>query len=212
MNDTPKFSCIVADPPWDVKAGPNGGGYSTGGVKMKKWNWRGESLPTRKLAYPSMSIEEIAALQVGQLAGRDSHLYLWTINRYVHEAYDVARAWGFEPSTLLTWAKKPMGGGLGGAFGISSEFILFARRGSLKAKTRITGTHFNWKREYVNGAPAHSRKPKAFFEMVEKVSPGPYAELFARRPREGWAVWGNEVETTIHITSSRPKQESLALA
>lgn len=196
-----RFACIVADPPWPVKAGPNGGGYADGKTGMKKWNWRRESLPTRKLAYPTMSVEEIAALNIREIAADDAHLYLWTINRYVEAAYTVVRAWGFEPSTLLTWAKKPMGGGLGGTYGISTEYILFARRGSLKAKQRIKGTWFPWKREYVNGAPAHSRKPSAFMEMVETVTPGPYLELFARRRREGWSAWGNEVASDIIIES-----------
>lgn len=201
MSSTPpaKFACIVADPPWQVKAGPNGGGYSTGEAKMKQWNWRRESLPTRKLAYPSMTVAEIKALQVQSIAAEDAHLYLWTINRYIEDAYAVARAWGFQPSTLLTWAKKPMGGGLGGTFGISTEHILFARRGKLKAKTRVTGTWFPWKREYVNGAPSHSRKPSDFMHMVEQVSPGPHLELFARYPRPGWAVWGNEVTSDITL-------------
>jgi N6-adenosine-specific RNA methylase IME4 len=199
------FSCVVADPPWQVKAGPNGGGYATREGATGKWNWRRESLPARPLAYPTMSVEEIAALQVARVCADDAHLYLWTINRYVEAAYTVARAWGFEPSTLLTWAKKPMGGGLGGTYGISTEHCLFARRGSLKAKMRITGTWFPWKREYVNGAPAHSRKPAAFMEMVEAVSPGPYLELFARRKREGWSVWGNEVTSDISLDTHNMK-------
>jgi N6-adenosine-specific RNA methylase IME4 len=200
---TAAFHCIVADPPWAVKAGPNGGGYADGLKGMRKWNWRSENLPTRKLSYPSMSVEEIMALQVASIAADDAHLYLWTINRYVKEAYDVARAWGFEPSTLLTWAKNPMGGGLGGTFGISTEYILFARRGSLKAKKRVKGTWFNWKREYVNGAPSHSRKPSDFMTMVEAVTPGPYLELFARRRRPGWSVWGNEIPSDITLESSQ---------
>lgn len=195
-----RFQCIVADPPWQVKAGPNGGGYASGPVKMKKWNWRSESLPTRQLAYPSLSVGEIAALPVADVAAPNAHLYLWTINAYVEAAYQVARAWGFTPSTLLTWSKKPMGGGLGGCYGISTEHVLFCRRGTLRAKSRVAGTCFNWKREYVNGAPAHSRKPSAFLEMVETVSPGPYLELFARRKRPGWSARGNEIESDIQLT------------
>ena len=95
------------------------------------------------------------------------------------------------------------GGVLGGTFGISTEFILFARRGSLKAKTRVKGTWFPWKREYVNGAPAHSRKPAAFMEMVESVSPGPRLEMFARRRREGWSAWGNEVVSDVVIRTAQ---------
>lgn len=200
MSSHPPFTTIVADPPWKVKAGPCGGGYATQEGPMSKWNWRKESLPTRPLAYPSMTVDEIAALPVDSVAAADAHLYLWTINAYIEDAYRVARAWGFKPSTLLTWAKNPMGGGLGGTFGISTEHLLFCRRGRLPAKARITGTWFNWKRAYDHrGKPAHSRKPEDAYTLVETVSPGPYLELFARRKREGWSAWGNEIESDITL-------------
>ena len=160
--------------------------------------WNMESRKSRDLPYPTMSLEKICGLPVESLAADNAHLYLWTINRYVEAAYEVARAWGFTPSTLLTWIKQPMGGGLGGAFGISTEFVLFCRRGSLPAKTRVTGTWFPWKRPYdERGKPKHSAKPEELQTMVEQVSPGPYLELFARRKRHGWSSWGNEIEADI---------------
>lgn len=192
------FSCVVADPPWQVKAGPAGAPYVLDEDGVQRWD--GVSRPSRDLPYPSMTVEEIAALPVREMVARDSHLYLWTINAYVEESYSVARAWGFEPSTLLVWGKAPMGGGLGGSYGISTEFILFCRRGSLKAKGRVTGTWFNWKRPYdERGKPKHSAKPEAFQTMVEQVSPGPYLKLFARRKRPGWASWGNEITPDVAI-------------
>ena len=186
------YRCIVADPPWPVKAGRDLGGYVVENGRQVFDN--SHSSKARDLKYPSMAIDEIAALPVSSVAAKDAHLYLWTINRYVEQAYGVARAWGFEPSTMLVWAKRPFGGGLGGTFGISTEFCLFCRRGNLPAKTRITGTWWTWKRPYDNrGKPHHSAKPEAFQDMVESVSPGPYLELFARRHRLGWTAWGNEV-------------------
>lgn len=190
-----KFSTIVCDPPWVVKAGPMPGGYVIeNGIQV----WDKASKPSRELAYPSMSVERIKGLTVP--AAEDCHLYLWTINAYLDEAFDVARAWGFKFSTMLTWAKKPMGGGLGGAYGISSEYVLFCRRGSLKATSRVTGTWFNWKRPYKDGYPNHSAKPPEFQDMVEKVSPGPYLEMFARTKRPGWSSWGNQVESDVEIS------------
>jgi N6-adenosine-specific RNA methylase IME4 len=149
-------------------------------------------------------VQQIAQTPVQPFADRDCHLWLWVINRYVPDAYDVARAWGFEPSTLLTWAKRPMGGGLGGTFGISTEHILFATRGRVDARARVTGTSFDWKRPYVNGKPAHSRKPPEFFAMAERVSHAERLELFARAPRPHWRVWGNEVESDIQIEVPKP--------
>jgi N6-adenosine-specific RNA methylase IME4 len=146
---------------------------------------------SRPPAYPTMSVEEIKALQVP--AANDAHLYLWATCGYLPHAFEVARAWGFAYSTVITWAKSVMGGGMGGAYGISTEHILFCRRGSLKAHGRVGGTWFNWKRPYdERGKPRHSAKPPEFIRMVEEVSPGPYLEMFARENRPGWDSWGNE--------------------
>lgn len=193
-----RYRTIVADPPWQVKAGPGAGGYIVGpdGVQA----WQQVTTPTRNLPYPTMTVGEIAALPVSNITGDDAHLYLWTINRYVEDAYDIARSWGFQPSTLIVWAKNPMGGGLGGSWGITTEYVLFARRGSLKSAGRVTGTWFNWKRPYdERGKPRHSAKPEGFYDLVEQISPGPHIELFARRQRLGWSVWGNEVPSDITL-------------
>ena len=179
------YQTIVADPPWQQKAGPLRGGRHYG-EGFQGTNGSGP------LPYETLSVAEIKALPVNDLAEPASHLYLWATNRYVREAYDVARAWGFKPSTLIVWAKNPMGGGLGGAWGISTEYVLLARRGTLAHTGRVTGTWFNWKRPYKDGKPDHSAKPPAFYDLVEQVSPGPYLELFARRQRLGWDTWGNE--------------------
>lgn len=149
------------------------------------------------MAYPTMTDADIAGLRVSAISAPHAHLYLWTINAKIETAYECVRAWGFRPSTLLVWAKNPMGGGLGSnAYGLAHEFILFARRGTLKPLRRVGRSWFNWKRPYdERGKPKHSAKPPEFFEMVESVSPGPRVELFARDPRSGWDVYGNEVDS-----------------
>jgi N6-adenosine-specific RNA methylase IME4 len=174
---TGRFRTIVADPPWFLPpTGPRTGN-----------GWPGSEGYCSVLPYPSMSIEEIKALPVEGNAADDAHLYLWTINRYIEDAYDVARAWGFEPSTLITWAKAPRGLGLGGPWVLTTEHVLFCRRGSLRAIGRLDSTWYQWARG------RHSAKPEEFFDLVERVSPGAYLELFARRRRPGWDAWGNEV-------------------
>lgn len=185
--ESQKFKCIVADPPWNVKRGaPQGRPF---GVQMASQN----------LPYSTMSVEEICQLPVQDFIDKDAHLYLWTINKYIEDAYTVARAWGFKPSTLLVWAKTPKGLGLGGTYALASEFCLFARRGTMPAKRREETNWWHWKRG------KHSQKPEEFQKMIESVSQGPYLELFARRKREGWSVWGNEVASDIDlpITHSR---------
>lgn len=139
-----------------------------------------------------MSVDEIKQLPVADLAENNAHLYLWATNRYLEDAFSIVRAWGFKPSTTLVWAKTPIGGGMGGAFGITTEFVIFARRGILAAKSRAVGTWYQWKRPYENGHLVHSRKPAGMQDLVEQISPGPYLELFARRQRIGWDTWGNE--------------------
>lgn len=165
-----RYATIVADPPWEVEAGPR----SLHDAKER----------TRPLSYPTLTVAEIAAMRPP--AAADAHLYLWTINRYVEAAYGVAREWGFRPSTLLVWCKNPKGRGLGGDFSIATEYVLFARRGTLAAAQRVERNWWLWKRG------EHSAKPEAFLDLVEQVSPGPYLEMFSRRARLGWQTWGDE--------------------
>lgn len=192
-----KYSVVYADPPWDQKAGPNlSGGYKVVGGKQV---FNAKSSRSEDLPYKTMSVAQIAALDVKNIVAKDAHLYLWVTNKYLLEAAAVIEAWGFKYSTSIIWQKNIMGGGLGGAYRISHEQLLFCTRGSLKAKDKIVGTVFNVKRPYVNGFPCHSKKPDFFAEMIDKVSPGPRIELFARTKRENWHSWGNEVESDIKL-------------
>lgn len=170
-----KYRTIVADPPWQM---PTGGPQA--GTRV--WN---AGIPSA-LPYGSMTFDEIAALPVGDMAQADAHLYVWTTNATLEATFDIARDWGFRPSQLLVWAKTPRGLGMGGAFTNTTEFVMFARRGSLAPLQRTDSTWWNWKRG------PHSAKPEAFLDMVERVSPGPYVELFARRARFGWDYWGDQ--------------------
>ena len=169
------FKCIVADPPWTVKRGPG-------------WASNGKS---RELSYPTLTVNAISSMRVGALASDDSVLFLWTINRYLEQSFSIARAWGFDPRTTLTWAKRPMGLGLGGTFVQTTEHCLYCVRGSIQPKKRVDSTWWNWARG------RHSEKPEQFQEMLEAVFDGPYLELFARRIRPTWTAWGNEVPNAV---------------
>ena len=174
-----KYQIIYADPPWDVKRGPD-------------WNSNG---PSKPLPYPTMSIDQIKALPIKEIADANSHLYLWTINKYIKESYEVAKEWGFNVSCMLTWCKPRHGIGIGGTFVQTTEHLLFCRKGTLKAKKRIDTTWFEHKRL------SHSEKPDMFRKMIMDVSGDlPRIELFARQKTEGWDVWGNEVESDIVLT------------
>jgi N6-adenosine-specific RNA methylase IME4 len=193
-----QYATIAVDPPWDVAAGRSIGRYELRDDGTQAFGVTDNA--SRPLPYPSMTVEQIKALQVP--AAEDAHLYLWTTSGYLPAALEVVKAWGFTYSTILTWAKNVMGGGMGGAFGISTEHILFCRRGHLKAHGRVGGTWFNWKRPYdERGKPRHSAKPPEFYALVEDVSPGPYLEMFARDRRPRWHAWGNEVESDVEIAA-----------
>lgn len=146
--------------------------------------------------YRTMSLARIEALPVGALAARDAHLWLWTTNALLPKAYEVAEAWGFTVRSPLTWVKFRLG--LGGRYQLrnATEQLLFCTRGKAPLGSRSQPTWFN--------APVteHSRKPAEQFAIIERVSPGPYLELFARRRPESnqpWAVWGDQVASDIRI-------------
>lgn len=200
---SPPYSTIVADPPWPMPetgkttrgATDTKGVYTAASGRQIDGTWWGRHRGgTVTLPYSTMTLEDIEALPVVDLAAPDSHLYLWTVNRHVEDAYRIARTWGFRPAQLLTWAKPPMGVGFGGAFTTTTEFVLFCRRGTCKALRRTDSSWWGWSRVYVDGHIAHSAKPDAFLDVVESVSPGPYLELFSRSPRLGWDSWGKGYE------------------
>jgi N6-adenosine-specific RNA methylase IME4/transposase len=160
-----KFRTIVADPPW-----------------------RYNDTNTRAAAekhYDTMSIEELCNMPIRDCATDDAHLYLWTTTSFIREAYLIAESWGFQYKTLITWVKTG-NIGLGHYFRVNTEHVLFCIRGNMPLLTNNT-------RNYFESTPeGHSTKPETFFQIVEANSPGPYIELFARRQRPGWSVWGNE--------------------
>jgi N6-adenosine-specific RNA methylase IME4 len=180
--DTPvRYRTIVADPPWQIGDFPA--------------NLHAQGAGLKPCPYPTMEVDAIADLPVGDLAAPHAHLYLWTTNQFLEDAYFISRVWRFHPVKLLVWVKAPKGRGLGGTFASATEYILFARRGSLSSLDRVERNWWQWPRG------AHSAKPEAFLDLVEQVSPGPYLELFARRQRLGWDTWGNEALNHIEIAS-----------
>jgi len=159
----PKYKTIVVDPPW----------------QFDQVGWR------RSVPYGVLSMDKIAAMPLGEWAADDAHLYLWTTNSFMAEAYGLAGTWGFKVKTILTWVKPRLG--LGTYFRNNTEHVLFAVKGSLRTQERNVVTAFRGERG------AHSEKPQAFYDMVETMSPGPWLDVFARKQRFGWDVWGNEV-------------------
>ncbi len=158
------YRTIVADPPWR---------YDDVGI-------RGGTARH----YEPMALEAISAIDVP--AADDAHLYLWTTNSFLRDAFDIMAAWGFRYLTTLTWHKLGAPG-VGHYFRGDTEHVLFGVKGNLAIPPALrVSNHF--------AAPRtrHSEKPARFYEIVERVSPPAYLELFARRRRYDWDVWGNE--------------------
>lgn len=189
-----QYATVVADPPWRYKTTMAVTGNAPGRIKQT-----GRSGTT----YPTMTIAEIAALQIKDfISPSGAHLYLWTTNTHLEHAWSIARSWGFSPKQILTWCKKPKGMIGFGAFSPCSEFILFCTAGERAIhQARCERTWFEWARTI-----KHSSKPREFFDVVEAVSPGPYLELFARERRQGWSSWGDEIQSDITMTPPDAKE------
>lgn len=173
-----KYKTIYADPPWQFQ------------------NRTGKVAPEHKRLnrYPTMKLEDIMKLPVGDVADEKSHLYLWVPNALLPEGLQVMEAWGFEYKTNLIWEKtrkdgEPDGRGVGFYFRNVTEILLFGIKGD-KNRTLDPG------RSQVNLIRAmkkeHSRKPEEFIDLIEKCSNAPYLEVFARGNRDSWDMWGNQ--------------------
>lgn len=171
-----KWGTLLVDPPWPER----------GGGKIKRGADR---------HYPLMTVKQISALPVADLAFVDSHLYLWVTNNYLPDGLAVMRAWGWRYVTMITWAKDRIG--LGQYYRGQTEHCLFGVRGKPGYKFDIDGRRRQGTTLIDAPRGRHSAKPEALRQMIERVSPGPYCELFARGEVEGWDRWGNEVESTI---------------
>ncbi len=176
----PPYATIVVDPPWEYRT--TGKGSSRRGVNPGK-SAIGYLNPS--LAYGSLTLDEIKALPVGDLAA-NTRLFLWTTNRYLRHAWDVAEAWGFTPQDrTLVWCKAPRC-----TTPVTTEFVLIAKKGRPEPMPWSGTTWYQWPHQR-----AHSVKPAAFTDLVESWCPGPYVELFARQPRLGWDHWGHGYES-----------------
>ncbi len=172
------FATVLADPPWRFT------------------NRTGKMAPEhRRLSrYSTMSLDEIMELPIPQIVLPQSHLYLWVPNALILEGLEVMRRWGFAYKTNIVWYKVrrdggPDGRGVGFYFRNVTELVLFGVRGGLRTlppgrrQVNLIATR---KRE-------HSRKPDELYAVIERCSPGPYLELFARHRRPHWTQWGDEL-------------------
>lgn len=139
--------------------------------------------------YPTMTLSELCELPVQDISTPDSILYFWSPAPKVAESLEIIKAWGFTYRTCAIWDKKSMG--LGHWFRAQHELLLLA----VKGNPPIPKEENRYSSVYSEARGNHSVKPLHYYEIIETMYPEfPKIELFARQKREGWAVWGNQVE------------------
>lgn len=169
-----RFRVVLADPPWPFRDRLPGPGR--GAAKH----------------YRTLPVSELCAFPLPPLAD-DCALFLWRVAAMQHEALDVMRAWGFVLKTEIVWVKKARGGqtwnGMGWTVRAAHETCLIGTRGRPVRRSKATPSVFEavaWRRR-------HSEKPAIFYDIIERLFPGPYVELFARRRRPGWISVGDQL-------------------
>lgn len=183
-----KYSVIYADPPWSYRV----------------WSSKGAGRSAEN-HYPTMSIEDIRALPVAELADKDCALFLWVTFPTLREAMTVLDAWGFTYKTVaFVWIKEnrqtpSLFWGLGYWTRSNAEVCILATKGSPKRFS--AGVH----QVIMSPIEQHSKKPDETRERIVKLMGDvPRVELFARQTAPGWDVWGNEVACTPTLTDWKP--------
>lgn len=164
-----RYRIILADPPWPYRD-------------------LGHSRRVDRI-YPIMQIEDIYAMRpmIDRLASPDCVLFLWATSPLLPEALQVMAAWGFKYKSSIVWDKQISG--MGHYVRIRHEFLLLGIRG----KPGIAAVH-NLPSIICERRTKHSVKPAAAYEHIEKMYPNATKiELFARKQRDGWDCWRNEV-------------------
>lgn len=163
---TGKYAVIYADPPWQ---------YDNSGFNESADN-----------QYPTMPLDEICELPIGDLADETTVLFLWATNPLLPEALQVMASWGFEYKTNIAWIKDA-GRGKGWYLKSKHELLLIGVKSETPHPIERPDSCFEADRGNV-----HSRKPEKAYEIIESMYPGNKVELFSRVERDGWDSWGNE--------------------
>ena len=181
------FGAIMADPPWSFRSWSDKGKNRAPDALVRQ-----KGLAERH--YATMSLADIRALPVGDVAAKDSVLFLWAVDCMLPEAIETGRGWGFTFKTVaFTWVKekaKSPGYHISLGYwtrGNPEQCLLFTKGNPRRLSAGVRQLIVAQRRE-------HSRKPDEAAEAIERLVPGPYLELFARTQRPGWTVWGNQTE------------------
>jgi N6-adenosine-specific RNA methylase IME4 len=189
-----EYNIILADPPWKYD--------SPGAINVKR-----KDTVIIENHYDTMEIEDIKNMKIP--AAKNSMLFLWSTAPKLNEAMDVMSAWGFTYKTNAIWHKsfgyyngQVCGTRLGFYFMNSHELILIGKRGNIHCPSPKD----RYKSVFEGKTKAHSQKPDIIYSIIEKMYPrASKIELFARRRREGWDAWGNQVSNQIQTILTKEK-------
>jgi len=174
-----KYQIIVIDPPWQVKKIQN------------------KQRPNQvEMDYTMMSLDEIKNLPIKKLADDNCWIFLWTTQKYLWDSKSIIEGWGFNHKLTMVWEKtygRSAGMALYG-FRWNAEFILVGTLGKkdMFPKAKLIPAVFQ--AENIR----HSEKPQKFYDIISPLGEK-RIDLFARKKREGWDAWGNEVESDIDL-------------
>ena len=164
------FRTVLADPPWDVQQKGERGAQAH---------------------YRLMTVAQVKGMPVSALAAPDAHCWLWVTNATLRAGFEVLEAWGFTPRSPLTWIKPRLG--LGNYLRNATEHLILGTRGNAPVRFRAQPT---WMFAPLQD---HSHKPEEQYAVIERISDGPFLELFARRRQPGWLAWGDQIDSDIEV-------------
>jgi len=143
------------------------------------------------MPYLTIDRDELSALPISALAAERCHLHFWTLpNQYHRLAYDIIEGWGFRPVAEFVWVKSEVGRGQ--YWRLSHEILITATNG---VEDRFDDHSLRSWLEAPRGR--HSEKPEIVRQMIERASPPPRLEIFARTISPGWFAWGHEIEPAL---------------
>ena len=166
-----KYSVIYTDPPWDY-------GSTTPG------SYEGYAAHDH---YPTMSIQDISSMPVGNITHDDCLCYMWVGSPLLDEAINVMTAWGFKFTTVaFCWDKQSPNSGY---YTLSQvELVIVGKKGKIpQPRGSRNERQFLSKQRTV-----HSEKPYEIRDRITRMHPSQNKlEMFSRHTTAGWDTFGN---------------------
>jgi N6-adenosine-specific RNA methylase IME4 len=151
------------------------------------WNYGREYDPeTSRVANPYPEMNQSQLLELRPPFADDSVLFLWTTHAFIFDAKELMDKWGFTYKATMVWDKEKIG--MGAWLRMQCEFCLVGIKG------KPTWNNTKWRDIIRESRREHSRKPDAFYELVESITVGRRLEYFSREKRTGWETYGNDTE------------------